>query len=92
MNYVKAHPNQFREGQRFKNYPEQADTFVIKSIHLDKDQGLATVIFYKEGDEDTDTDLWQGRLDEDETLCGFLFVLEDELPQEPQQTSVGDAR
>jgi hypothetical protein len=76
--FVKTFPEDFKENALFKNYPGQPQTFVMKAIH--QGDTKVTVIYYEQGQPNTETGVWEGSLSQDQDLRGFLFV--DYRPQQ----------
>jgi hypothetical protein len=70
--FVKTFPEDFKEKALFKNYPGQPETFVMKAVH--RGDTKVTVIYHEQGKPDTETGVWEGSLNQDQELRGFLFV------------------
>jgi hypothetical protein len=84
--FQKTYPEDFREGQRFKDYPESNTVFVIETIDLKEAENVVEVTFSPEGQETTYP--WTGRLGKDGTDKSFLYIETEELEQWQHDASV----
>jgi hypothetical protein len=79
VTFQKTYPEDFREGQRFKDFPESGTIFVIKAINLREDENIVEITFSPVGQDQTYP--WTGRLGKDGTEKSFLFIESEELEQ-----------